>query len=139
VLIQAEAHSSSAAPESSEMLKRDLRRRAAIKPELGHMTIRQKRSGWRIGPNPHSGLRPRRGEGGPRVRSDGLLGRNFLKGVIGDAQNVILCGYGHNMRKILAHLRALLRLLMGEPRKAIQALIALLEAEANPQQALMAA
>jgi hypothetical protein len=43
------------------------------------------------------------------------------------------------MRKILAHLRALLRLLMGEPRKAIQALIALLEAEANPQQALMAA
>jgi hypothetical protein len=28
------------------------------------------------------------------------------------------------MRKILAHLRALLRLLMGEPRKAIQALMA---------------
>jgi IS5 family transposase len=73
------------------------------------------------------------------MKSDGLLGRNFLKGVVGDAQNVILCGAGHNMRKILAHLRALLRLLMGEPRKAIQALIALLEAEANPQQALMAA
>ena len=73
------------------------------------------------------------------MKSDGLLGRNFLKGVVGDAQNVILCGAGHNMRKILAHLRAFLRLLMGEPRKAIEALIAMLEAEATPQQALMAA
>ena len=71
----------------SKMLKRDLRRRAAIEPALGHM------------------------------KSDGLLGRNFLKGVVGDAQNVILCGAGHNMRKILAHLRALLRLLMGEPQE----------------------
>ena len=93
----------------SKMLKRDLRRRAAIEPELGHM------------------------------KSDGLLGRNFLKGVVGDAQNVILCGAGHNMRKILAHLRVLLRLLMGEPGKAILALVTLLEAEAAPQQALVAA
>ena len=93
----------------SKMLKRDLRRRAAIEPELGHM------------------------------KSDGLLGRNFLKGVVGDAQNVILSGAGHNMRKILAHLRALLRLLMGEPRKAILALVTLLEAEAAPQQAFVAA
>jgi IS5 family transposase len=73
------------------------------------------------------------------MKSDGLLGRNFLKGVVGDAQNVILCCAGHNMRKILAHLRALLRLPMGEPRKVIQALITLLEADATPQQALMAA
>jgi hypothetical protein len=43
------------------------------------------------------------------------------------------------MRKILAHLRALLRLLMGEPKKALEALIALLEAEAIPQQALTVA
>ena len=43
------------------------------------------------------------------------------------------------MRKILAHLRALWRLLMGEPRKAIQALIALLESGSHPQQALKAA
>ena len=93
----------------SKMLKRDLRRRAAIEPELGHM------------------------------KSDGLLGRNFLKGVVGVAQNVILSGAGYNMRKILAHLRALLRLLMGEPRKAILALVTLLEAEAAPQQALVAA
>ena len=73
------------------------------------------------------------------MKSDGLLGRNFLKGVVGDAQNVILCGAGHNMRKILAHLRALWRLLMGEPRKAIQALIALLESSSHRQQALKAA
>jgi hypothetical protein len=43
------------------------------------------------------------------------------------------------MRKILAHLRALLCLLMGEPRKAIEALITLLEANSIPQQALKAA
>jgi len=73
------------------------------------------------------------------MKSDGLLGRNFLKGVVGVAQNVILSGAGYNMRKILAHLRALLRLLMGEPRKAILTLITLLEAEAAPQQALTAA
>ena len=91
------------------MLKRDLRRRAPIEPELGHM------------------------------KSDELLGRNFLKGVVGDAQNVILSGAGHNMRKILAHLMALLRLFMGEPRKAIETLVTLLEAEAAPQQALVAA
>jgi len=59
--------------------------------------------------------------------------------VVGDAQNVILSGAGHNMRKILAHLRALLRLLIGESRKALEALIALLQAEAPPQQALTAA
>jgi transposase, IS5 family len=93
----------------SKMLKRDIRRRAAIEPELGHR------------------------------KSDGLLGRNFLKGVVEDAQNVILCGASHNMRKILAYLRALLHLLMGEPRKALQTLIALLEVESTPQQAFMAA
>ena len=93
----------------SKMLKRELRRRAAIEPELGHM------------------------------KSDGLLGRNFLKGVLGDSQNVILCGAGHNMRKILAHLRALLRLLMGEPGKALKAIIALLERGEAPQEAITAA
>ena len=91
------------------MFKWDIRRRAAIEPELGHM------------------------------KSDGLLARNFFKGGVGDAQSVILSGAGHNMRKILAHLRAILRLLMGEPRKTIEGLIALFEAEAGPQQAFMAA
>lgn len=61
-------------------LKRHLRRRSAIEPEIGHM------------------------------KSDGLLGRNFLKGAEGDAMNAILAGAGHNLRKILARLRALLYL-----------------------------
>lgn len=54
-------------------------------------------------------------------------------------QNVILSSTGHNMRKILAQLRPLLRLSMGEPRKAIRALIAFLESHRPPQPALNAA
>ena len=57
-------------------LKRHLRRRSAVEPEIGHM------------------------------KNDGLLGRNFLKGMAGDAMNAILCGAGHNLRKILAKVRS---------------------------------
>ena len=57
------------------------------------------------------------------MKADGLLGRNFLKGMQGDAINAVLCGAGHNMRKILARLRALLYLLGGEARIALQALV----------------
>ena len=39
------------------------------------------------------------------MKSDGRLVRNFLKGAAGDAMNAILCGAGHNLRKILARLR----------------------------------
>lgn len=59
-------------------LKRLLRRRSAIEPEIGHM------------------------------KSDGRLARCALKGTLGDALHAVLCGCGHNIRKILAHLRALL-------------------------------
>ena len=90
-------------------LRRHLRRRAAIEPEIGHM------------------------------KSDGLLGRNFLEGMAGDAINALLCGAGHNLRKILARLRALLRLLMGAPRKVVQGLLVRLEVGGSPQHALMAA
>jgi IS5 family transposase len=90
-------------------LKRHLRRRAAIEPEIGHM------------------------------KGDGLLGRNFLKGMAGDAINALLCGAGHNLRKILARLRALLRLLMGESRKVLETLIAFLELNSIPQRAFCAA
>ena len=79
-------------------LKRHLRRRSAVEPEIGHM------------------------------KSDGLLGRNFLKGMQGDAINAILCGAGHNLRKILARLRALLWLLPDALRTVLQALTAGLEA-----------
>ena len=56
-------------------LKRHLRRRSAVEPEIGHM------------------------------KNEGLLGRNFLKGMQGDAMNAFLCGAGHNLRKILAQVR----------------------------------
>jgi IS5 family transposase len=53
-----------------------LRRRSSIEPEIGHM------------------------------KTDGRLSRCFLKGTLGDALFAVLCGCGHNLRKILAHLRA---------------------------------
>ncbi len=84
-------------------LKRHLRRRSAVEPEIGHM------------------------------KSDGLLGRNFLKGMQGDAMNAILCGAGHNLRKILARLRALLCLLLGGLRAVLQALVDDLESINLPQ------
>ena len=62
-------------------LKRLLRRRSAIEPEIGHM------------------------------KTDGRLSRCPLKGTFGDAIFAVLCGCGQNIRKILAHLRALLALL----------------------------
>ena len=39
------------------------------------------------------------------MKNDGLLGRNFLKGMKDDAMNALLCGAGHNLRKILAKVR----------------------------------
>ena len=53
----------------------DLRRRSAIEAEIGHM------------------------------KTDGRLSRCPLKGTIGDALFAALCACGHNIRKILAHLR----------------------------------
>ena len=58
-------------------LRRDLRRRSAIEPMIGHM------------------------------KTDGRLARCALKGTLGDALHAVLCGCGHNIRMILAHLRAL--------------------------------
>ncbi|SIT18255.1 transposase, IS5 family [Paracoccus saliphilus] len=63
-------------------LARLLRRRSAIEPEIGHM------------------------------KTDGRLARCPLKGLIGDAIFAVLCGCGHNIRKILAHLRELWLLIL---------------------------
>ncbi|PIL19969.1 transposase [Puniceibacterium antarcticum] len=63
-------------------LKRLLRRRSAIEPEIGHM------------------------------KTDGRLSRCPLKGTFGDAIFAVLCGCGHNIRKILAHLRAFWALIL---------------------------
>lgn len=59
-------------------LKKLLKRRQVVEPMIGHM------------------------------KSDGLLARNWLKGAEGDALHALLCGAGHNLRMILAHLRVLL-------------------------------
>jgi IS5 family transposase len=64
-------------------LKKLLKRRQAIEPTIGHM------------------------------KTDGLLGRNWLKGGDGDAIHAVLCGAGHNIRLILAHLRVLVLALIG--------------------------
>ena len=56
-------------------MRKELRRRSAIEPVIGHM------------------------------KSDGKLDRNYLKGVLGDKINALLCGAGHNIRIILRKLR----------------------------------
>src|ERR1700676_4364477 len=63
-------------------IKRELRRRSAIEPIIGHM------------------------------KAEGHLGRCYLKGRAGDAANAVLSAVGHNFRRILAWLRALLRFFM---------------------------
>lgn len=63
-------------------IKRELRRRSAIEAAIAHM------------------------------KADGHLGRCYLKGTAGDAANVILSAVGHNLRRILAWLRILLRLFL---------------------------
>ena len=56
-------------------IKRELRRRSAIEPVIGHM------------------------------KAEGHLGRCYLKGRAGDAANAILTAVGYNFRRILAWLR----------------------------------
>lgn len=76
---------------ASPTIRRELRRRSAIEPVMGHM------------------------------KTDGLLERNHLAGVLGDAINAVLIAAGHN-----------LRLLATWPRKLLFALIALLIAITTP-------
>jgi IS5 family transposase len=59
-------------------IKKELRRRSAVEPVIGHM------------------------------KEEGKLGRNWLKGSLGDKINALLCGAGHNLRIILRKLRELL-------------------------------
>lgn len=66
-------------------LRRDVRRRSAIEPAIGHM------------------------------KNDGRLRRNWLKGRDGDAFHALLCGCGHNLRMILRKLRLLFGLRATEP------------------------
>jgi transposase, IS5 family len=62
------------------VIKRELRRRSAIAPVIGHL------------------------------KAEGHLGRCYLKGRAGGAANAILSAVGYNFRRVLAWLWALLRL-----------------------------
>jgi transposase, IS5 family len=72
------------------LLAKLLKRRSAIEPEIGH------------------------------IKSDGRLARCPLKGTIGDAIFAVLCGCGHNLRKILAHIRALIAAILAAVRIALR-------------------
>lgn len=39
------------------------------------------------------------------MKSEGRLGRNPLKGALGDALHALLCGAGHNIRLLVSLLR----------------------------------
>ena len=60
-------------------IKRQLKRRSAIEPMIGHM------------------------------KNDGRLGLSRLKGIVGDQINAILVGAGHNLRLILSHIRKMMK------------------------------
>jgi IS5 family transposase len=46
------------------------------------------------------------------MKTDGHLGRCFLKGRAGDSANVILSAVGYNLRLVLAWLRIILRAIL---------------------------
>src|SRR5262249_10522906 len=64
------------------VIKRELRRRSAIEPVIGHL------------------------------KEDGHLGRNFLKACHGDQNNAVLSAMGHNLRLVPKWLRRLLCLII---------------------------
>ena len=72
-----------------------IKRRSAIEPAIGHMKM------------------------------DGRLGRNPLKGALGDALHAVMCGAGHNLRLIPA-----LRLLCARFELLVQEIITALIAAA---------
>ena len=63
----------------TEAIKRDLRRRSAVEPVIGH------------------------------AKGEHRMGRNFLKGAHGDAANAVLAAAGYNFRRRLAWLAILWR------------------------------
>lgn len=81
-LASPDIHVSQSRAKRTPTIKRELRRRSAIEPIIGH------------------------------AKSDGLLERNHLAGATGDAINAILVGAGHNIRLLLAWLRSLVLLIL---------------------------
>ena len=70
--------------------KRDLKRRSAVEPVIGH------------------------------AKADHRMARNYLNGSDGDANNAVLAAAGYNFRRLLAWLRAFLRLLLARLRPLCQ-------------------
>jgi transposase, IS5 family len=68
----------------TDAIKRDLRRRSAVEPVIGHL------------------------------KADHRMGRNYLSGSTGDAINAVLAAAGYNFRRLIAWLRLLLRILVLE-------------------------
>jgi IS5 family transposase len=66
----------------TDAIKRDLRRRSAVEPVIGH------------------------------AKSEHRMGRNYLKGQHGDAANAVLAAAGYNFRRLLAWLATLWRVLI---------------------------
>ena len=66
----------------TEAIKRELRRRSAVEPVIGH------------------------------AKAEHRMGRNFLKGAHGDAANAVLAAAGYNFRRLLAWLAAIWRALV---------------------------
>ena len=54
------------------------------------------------------------------MKTDGRLSRSPLKSTLGDALFAVLCGCGHNIRKILAYLRALLAIIIAAILSALR-------------------
>ena len=77
VLANKEVHISGKKKGVTEYLKKQIKRRQAIEPHIGHL------------------------------KNEGKLRRNYLKGRLGDFLNALLCGIGHNLRLIGRKIRAL--------------------------------
>lgn len=56
------------------------------------------------------------------MKSDGRLGRNPLKGALGDALHAVMCGAGHNIRLLLKKLRLLCAEILAELRALLAAI-----------------
>jgi IS5 family transposase len=74
----------------TEAIKRELRRRSAVEPVIGHL------------------------------KTDHRMGRNFLAHAVGDAINAVLAAAGYNFRRRLAWLAILCAFLLAELAGATQ-------------------